>query len=268
MDTSLSTLKKAGVPMRRTIIAGNWKMNLTISEGQLLARSIADYMGAREEPLVILLPPNPYFSAVLHETSYSKIEVGAQNVHSGKKGAFTGELSDGMIYSVGCIYTLVGHSERRHIFKESDAFINLKMKRVIEGPLIPILCIGETLTDRENSKTESRIKQQLKQNLKGVSVENGSDLIVAYEPVWAIGTGKTAAPEQAEEMHAYIRALLSKTYGKKLADDISILYGGSVTPDNAGELLSKPDIDGLLVGGASLESSSFCAIIDAGIKNN
>ena len=253
--------------MRRTIIAGNWKMNLTISEGQLLARSISAHMKNREEPLVILLPPYPYFSAVIYETSYSKIQIGAQNVHSEKSGAFTGELSDTMIYSVGCTHTLVGHSERRQIFRESDTFINSKMKQVLEGPLIPIMCIGETLKEREKGNTQKRIKRQIEVNLKGVSIKNGHNIILAYEPVWAIGTGKTATPDQAEDVHAYIRDLLSAVYNEETANDISILYGGSANPDNAEEFLAKPNIDGLLVGGASLKTNSFCAIIDAGTKS-
>ncbi len=253
--------------MRNTIIAGNWKMNLTISEGQLLARRISDHMKNLDEPIVILLPPYPYFSAVIYETSYSKVMIGAQNVHSEKSGAFTGELSDTMIYSVGCSHTLIGHSERRQVFKESDKFINSKMKRVVEGPLIPIMCIGETLQERENGDTQKRIKRQIEVNLKGVSIKNGHDIILAYEPVWAIGTGKTATPGQAEDIHAYIRDLLSAVYSEDTANDISILYGGSVIPDNAEELLAKPNIDGLLVGGASLDSKSFCAIIDAGTKS-
>jgi len=247
--------------MRKTIIAGNWKMNLSIDEAIILAHSVADYMETLDDPLVILCPSSPYLAVVQSEIVASGVKLSAQNVHSEDHGAFTGENSDTMLQSVGCTYTLIGHSERRAIFGEEDDFLNKKMLRVIAGPLTPILCIGETLEERELGKTNERIRQQINDDLKNVEISGGSDLIIAYEPVWAIGTGMTATPEQAEEVHAYVRQLLEELYGKNIADDVSILYGGSVKPDNAGEILGKPNIDGALVGGASLTADSFIGII-------
>jgi len=247
--------------MRKTIIAGNWKMNLTADEAKVLSRSIAGYVDNQTKPLVILCPPSPYLSFVQREIAASIVEMSAQNVHSDDHGAFTGENSDTMLQSVGCTYTLIGHSERRAIFREDDTFINKKLQRVVAGPLIPILCIGETLEEREQGKTNDRIRQQLFDDLKNVQIVGGNDLVIAYEPVWAIGTGRTATPDQAEEVHAYVRQLLEEIYSKNTADALSILYGGSVKPENAGEILSQPNIDGALVGGASLTADSFMGII-------
>ena len=168
-----------------------------------------------------------------------------------------------MLHSVGCAYTLIGHSERRAIFNEDDDFINKKVKRVVAGPLKPILCIGETLEEREQGKTNDRIKQQLRDDLKNVRISSGEDLIIAYEPVWAIGTGKTATPDQAEEVHAYIRQLLEEIFTENTANAMSILYGGSVKPENAVEILAQPNIDGALVGGASLTTDSFTGILNS-----
>ena len=249
--------------MRKTIIAGNWKMNLTAVEAKNLARSIADYVGKRSDPLVILCPPSPLLSIVGNEIAASNVELSAQNVHSDDLGAFTGESSDTMLHSVGCAYTLIGHSERRAIFNEDDDFINKKVKRVVAGPLKPILCIGETLEEREQGKTNDRIKQQLRDDLKNVRISSGEDLIIAYEPVWAIGTGKTATPDQAEEVHAYIRQLLEEIFTENTANAMSILYGGSVKPENAVEILAQPNIDGALVGGASLTTDSFTGILNS-----
>ncbi|MFC1513705.1 triose-phosphate isomerase [candidate division KSB1 bacterium] len=249
--------------MRRKIIAGNWKMNLTASEAQDLTRYIATYVQDRTDPLVIIFPPYPYFSPVNYEINMASVELGAQNVHSEENGAFTGEVSQSMLIALGCTYVIIGHSERRAIFGESDEFINAKLKRVTGGSLTPVLCIGETLEEREQNITNDRIKQQIEDDLDEIEISNGHKIVIAYEPVWAIGTGKNATPRQAEDVHAFIRGLLSDKYGSEIADDISILYGGSVKPDNAVELLSNPNIDGALVGGASLTPDLFIPIIQA-----
>jgi len=249
--------------MRKTIIAGNWKMHTDAGGAQNLARKIVQHVGDKTEPAVLVCPPAPLLTVVNSVITGSSVLLGGQNVHAEPYGAFTGEMSDTMLASVGCSFVIIGHSERRALFGEKDFFLNEKMRRVMAGPLTPVLCIGETLKEREAGQTMNRIEQQLSDDLKGITVKNGHDLVVAYEPVWAIGTGRTATPDQAEEVHAFIRERLDKMFGWKTADDISILYGGSVKPDNARDLLSKPDIDGALVGGASLKAESFGAIIDA-----
>ena len=251
--------------MPQKIIAGNWKMNLTVSEAQMLAQEIIVYVKNKPEPLVILCPPFPFLSALSYEIADSGVGLGAQNLHTEASGAFTGEVSAAMLVSVGCSYVIIGHSERRTHFKETDAFINAKMIRALLSSLTPILCIGETLEEREKGITINRIKQQIADDLSGIELTDGTDIIIAYEPVWAIGTGRTATPEQAEEVQAAVRQLLAEKYGKILADDISILYGGSVNAENAAALLHQPNIDGALVGGASLKPAQFKAIIDAAI---
>ena len=249
--------------MRRTIIAGNWKMYTDTGEAKKLAQGIADHVGNRTEPVVILCPPSPMLTTVFNVIQNNPVLLGAQNVHPEPYGAFTGEVSEAMLESVGCSYVIIGHSERRILFGEKDVFLNDQALRVMTGKLTPILCIGETLKEREAEQTFNRIEQQLRDDLKGVTLKNGHDLVIAYEPVWAIGTGRTATPEQAEEVHSFIRERLVKMFGTAIADDITIQYGGSVKPDNAKDLLSQPNIDGALVGGASLKVDSFAAIIDA-----
>ncbi|MCP4726690.1 MAG: triose-phosphate isomerase [bacterium] len=250
--------------MRRMIIAGNWKMHTDREEAQALAKGVVEKVGGKTEPGVILCPPFPMIPAVKDIIEGTTVQLGAQNVHPEDKGAFTGEISVDILQSVGCNFAIVGHSERRAIFNESDEFINQKVKKVNSSLMIPILCIGETLQEREEGLTFQRVEQQLRDNLNDVVVTTGNDIVVAYEPVWAIGTGKTATPEQAEEVHAYIRELLSDIYTQDIANDITIQYGGSVKPSNAKELLGQPNIDGALVGGASLKAEDFCGIIEAG----
>ncbi len=250
--------------MRRMIIAGNWKMHTDKTSAAELAQGIVDFCSGKETPVVVLCPPNPMLAAVHDVIKDSKVELGGQNVHPEEKGAFTGEVTDLMLDSVGCSFVIIGHSERRAIFGEKDDFINAKVKKVLAGPLTPILCIGESLEEREQGITDKRIKQQIEDGLKDVELSNGHDLVIAYEPVWAIGTGKTASPQQAEEAHALIRELLTEKYGSDISEDITIQYGGSVKPANAKELLSSPNIDGALVGGASLTPENFNGIIAAG----
>ncbi len=250
--------------MRRMIIAGNWKMHTDIEEARKLTLGVVEKVGGKTEPAVILCPPYPMLPAVKDIIEGTTVQLGAQNVHSEDKGAFTGEISTDMLQSVGCNFAIIGHSERRAIFKETDEFINKKVLKVNSSLMIPILCIGETLGEREEGLTFQRVEQQIKDGLNEVVVTTGNDIVIAYEPVWAIGTGKTATPEQAEEVHAYIRELLGEIYTPEIAQDITIQYGGSVKPSNASELLGQPNIDGALVGGASLKAEDFCGIIEAG----
>jgi len=210
---------------------------------------------------VVVCPPSTDILAVHEMVSGSKIKIGGQNMYYEDEGAFTGEVSADMLKDAGCDYVVLGHSERRHVFGETDEQINKKVLKAIAKGLIPIFCVGEKLEQREAGKTEEVVGNQVKAGLAGVEIKNAEDLVIAYEPVWAIGTGVTATPEQAEEVHQYVRKLLVEIYGDTLAQQIRIQYGGSVKPANADELLGQPNIDGALVGGASLDPDSFSAII-------
>ncbi len=248
--------------MRRKIIAGNWKMNNNLSESIQLVSDLTNLLSETEvNAEVIIAPPFVSLEAVKSLIKGSKIKLSAQNMHSASSGAFTGEISAEMLKSVGCEYVILGHSERRTIFAESDEFINQKVKHAFANDIIPILCCGESLEQRENGTTFKVIESQIKIGLGGLSTEQVEKLIIAYEPIWAIGTGKTASPEQAQEVHAFIRKLVADITNDNVAQNIIIQYGGSVKPDNAKELLSKPDIDGALVGGACLKADSFMGII-------
>lgn len=248
--------------MRKKVIAGNWKMNKNLSETIELVSGIKNEISNGEINADVIICP-PYISlesanALVKDTA---IALGAQNMHQENSGAFTGEVSADMLKSVGCEYVILGHSERRTIFKETDELINEKLKKAISSGLKPIFCVGETLNERENGTTEKVVETQIREGLSGLSEANLSDLIIAYEPVWAIGTGKTATPEQAQEVHKFIRKLLTDSFSAELAENTIIQYGGSVKPDNAAELFTQPDIDGGLIGGASLKADSFAAII-------
>ncbi|MFC1728827.1 triose-phosphate isomerase [candidate division KSB1 bacterium] len=249
--------------MRRIIIAGNWKMHTDAEEARALAMGISDHVSDNREPVVVICPPFPLLTAVYDCIKFSPALLGAQNVHFEEHGAFTGEVSGGMLESVGCAFVIIGHSERRALFQESDEFLNRKLLRVLSGSMTPVFCIGETLDERKAGKTFERIDRQMNDGLKNVEITEGRDLVIAYEPVWAIGTGQTATPEQAEEVHSYIRDFLKTRFSDAIAEDVTIQYGGSVKPENARELLSQPNIDGALVGGASLKVDSFTAIIAA-----
>ena len=253
--------------MRRPFIAANWKMNTDSHSGVALAKAIV--AGSRqftdERAKVLLCPPFVYIQAIVQAVSSSRIAVGAQDVYFEPKGAFTGEISPAMLKDIGCSYVLCGHSERRHVIGESDELINKKVVSTISGGLLPILCVGELIDERKAGKTDEVVTRQLKKGLAGLSEAKASAVTIAYEPVWAIGTGLTATPEQAQEVHALIRKLLSELYDEKLAENIHILYGGSAKPDNAGELMTQKDIDGLLVGGASLKADDFLEIIRASV---
>jgi len=254
--------------MRKLFIAGNWKMNTTREEAVKLTRAVKEKIAAGDEVDVGVCPPFTYLEAVVEAASGSPIIIGAQNVYFETKGAFTGEISPLMLKDIGCQRVIIGHSERRHILKETDEVVNRKVKASLEAELFPILCVGELLEEREAGKTRDVVKRHLQEGMKGVSQSNALRVVIAYEPVWAIGTGKTATPEQAQEVHAFIRALLEEMYGAGTAESMVIQYGGSVKPENALELLKQKDIDGALVGGASLKVESFAGIIDAARSAN
>jgi triosephosphate isomerase len=250
--------------MRKKIVAGNWKMFNNLNQSITLISEIKQEMAnANVNCKVIVCPPFTSLETASTLTKDSSISVGAQNMHFEENGAYTGEISADMLLSVGCEYVILGHSERRTIFKESDELINKKIKKALSKGLKPIFCIGETLQEREEDRTKKVIEVQVKQGLVGVTAEDFKNIILAYEPVWAIGTGKTASPAQAQEVHKFIRSLLAELYGKEVADATVIQYGGSVKPENAKELMAQPDIDGALVGGACLKAASFIEIIKA-----
>ncbi len=249
--------------MRKLFIAGNWKMNTTRDEAVALARGVAEGAGGVDVDLAVM-PPFVYLPAVVEAAAGSVVAVGAQNMHFESKGAFTGEISPGMLKDIGCTCVILGHSERRHVFGEDDALINRKLLVALEAGLKPILCIGETLDEREAEKTMDVCERHVRQGLKGVAKEDFERVTIAYEPVWAIGTGKVATPDQAQEVHRMVRSLLGELAGDEVANTMRIQYGGSVKPENAADILSQPDVDGALVGGASLKAESFLAIARAG----
>lgn len=248
--------------MRKKIVAGNWKMFNNLSQSIALISEIKQGLGNLDANCeVVICPPFTSLETASALTKDTKIAVGAQNMYFEESGAFTGEISADMLLSVGCKYVILGHSERRTIFKESDELINKKIKKALAKGLKPIFCIGETLQEREEDRTEKVIEVQVREGLKDISTDDFKNVVIAYEPVWAIGTGKTATPEQAEAVHKFIRNLLSNMYGTEIANNTVIQYGGSVKPENAKELMLQPNIDGALVGGACLKASSFLDII-------
>jgi len=251
------------IDMRRKVIAGNWKMNNDISATISLITEIKKGVNDQTKAVVIICPPFTSLETTQTLLKDSQIKYGAQNMYFEESGAFTGEISPLMLKSVGCEYVILGHSERRTIFHETDSIINKKIKTAVKHNLKPIFCIGETLEEREKGITFEVCERQVRQGLEGLSESELSNLIIAYEPVWAIGTGKTATSQQAEEVHLFIRNLVAKLFSKNLADNLVIQYGGSVKPENAKELLSQHDIDGALVGGACLKADSFLKIIEA-----
>ncbi len=247
--------------MVRPVIAGNWKMNKTIAEAVAFAAALRAAFDTPPDPEVIIAPPFTALQAVAATIRGSFIRLAAQNLHEAEKGAYTGEISAGMLHEAGCTCAIVGHSERRTLFGEGDALINRKLRAALTAGLKPIFCIGETLQQREEDKTESVIERQLKEGLNNFSADDIGACVIAYEPVWAIGTGKTANPDQAEEVHRFIRKWIIGRYGQEIAGEVAILYGGSVTPKNIADLMAQPDINGALVGGASLDVDSFVRII-------
>ncbi len=248
--------------MRRPVVAGNWKMNLNGQAAVELAAAIVKG-GIDGSADIVLCPPNVYLMSVVDSTRASSVGVGAQNAYFEADGAFTGETSVAMLVDCGASHVILGHSERRQLLGETDAVVNKKLHAVMASPLVPIVCVGETLAEREAGKTVEVVRRQCEGAFLGISEDQAARVVLAYEPVWAIGTGKTASPEQAQEVHLDLRNWFEKRYTSALAQGIRILYGGSVKGSNAKELLSKPDIDGALVGGASLKADEFLQIIAA-----
>jgi triosephosphate isomerase (TIM) len=248
---------------RKKLIAGNWKMNKTSADAVALAHELVVAVGAQPEVEVVICPPFTALEGVAAEIDGSLIKLGAQNMHFEASGAFTGEISAPMLRALFATHVILGHSERRTLFGETDELINKKVLAAFKNQLRPILCVGEVLAEREAGTTLKVIQQQTERALEGVSKEMAPSLVVAYEPVWAIGNGKVATSEQAQEVHGFIRGLLAKLHGDAIAQRIRILYGGSMKPANAADLLAQKDIDGGLIGGASLEARSFAELVAA-----
>ena len=251
--------------MRKKIVAGNWKMNLTKEQALELTRELVDTLGdLTDHQRVMVCPPSIHLSSVAEVASESKaLEVGGQNMHQAESGAYTGEISGAMLKSYGINSVLLGHSERRAYFQENNALLGEKVDAALAAGIEVIYCFGELLEERENEPHFEVVSSQLKEALFQLEASQWKNIVLAYEPIWAIGTGRTASPEQAQEMHAHIRGVLADHYGQECADGVSILYGGSVKPDNAKEIFGKPDVDGGLIGGASLKKDDFMAIVAA-----
>jgi triosephosphate isomerase len=246
--------------MRSKFIAGNWKMYTTAATARELAVGIAKASGVRDVRVAVC-PPFPYLLTVAEALRGSAVALGAQNLCPAKEGAFTGEVSPTMLLDVGCEYVILGHSERRHVLGESDAFINQKVQAALQAGLQVIFCVGETQQQRQANETEGILERQLRAGLAGVDAVSVNRITIAYEPVWAIGTGQVATPEQAQLAHAFLRGKLSELYNVEVAEKLTIQYGGSAKPENVPSLLCQPDVDGALVGGASLKVDQFLAII-------
>ena len=247
--------------MRKPFLAGNWKMNMNSTTAVNLAAGLAKELAEIDSVDTAVCPPFVYLQSVAAALSASGIALGAQDVYFEGNGAFTGEISCGMLKDCGCTYVIIGHSERRHVIGETDELINKKIAAAIQSGLLPIFCVGELLEERDGGKTIDVVANQVKKGLAGVSAEQVRTVTIAYEPVWAIGTGRTATPDQAQEVHAMIRGLLKDLYGPALADTLRIQYGGSAKPANTAELMAQPDVDGLLIGGASLKVEDFSAMV-------
>lgn len=249
---------------RKAFIAGNWKMNNSVADALALAREVRTAVSmVRDRVDIAIAPPFTALHPVARALEDSNVLLAAQNCHAAESGAFTGEVSAPMLKEVGCSYVIVGHSERRQLFGETDAAVNRKVAAVLKAGMLPIICVGETLDEREGGKTLTVVESQVRGCLAGFGPSEGATFVIAYEPVWAIGTGKTATARQAQEVHAHIRSVLTGLWGAPTAGQVRIQYGGSVKADNAAELLSQPDIDGALVGGASLKAADFAAIVKA-----
>ncbi|HVT72318.1 MAG TPA: triose-phosphate isomerase [Lacunisphaera sp.] len=250
---------------RKKLIAGNWKMNKTAADGVTLTKDILAEVGRETAVDIVLCPPFTALEGVGRALEGTAVKLGGQNMHPEKSGAYTGEVSAEMLRALFATHVILGHSERRTYFAETDAFINKKVVAALASQLKPILCVGETLAERESGATLAVVQRQVEGGLQGVTKEQITTVIIAYEPVWAIGTGKVATTAQAQEVHAFIRDLLTRLYGEALAQKVRILYGGSMKPANAPELLAQKDIDGGLIGGASLEALSFVALVKAAV---
>jgi triosephosphate isomerase len=249
-------------PKRKPIIAGNWKMNKTTAEARDLAAGLAPLVAGAKDREIVLAPAFTALQAVAGAIKGTNMSLAAQNLHWEEKGAYTGEISAEMLLELGCKYVIIGHSERRQYFGETDEGVNRKVKQALKKGLLPIMCVGETLAEREAGRLNEIINRQVTGGLKDVSVDDMKKVVIAYEPVWAIGTEKTATPEQAQEVHALIRQKVKTLYSAEIAEGLRIQYGGSVTPENVSVLMAMPDIDGALVGGASLKPESFAALVN------
>ncbi len=247
--------------MRRPIIAGNWKLYKTISEAVEFVSELREKVKKINDVDIVVCPPFTAVSKVADVLKGSNVKIGAQDAYWEEQGAFTGEISPSMIKEAGCLYVILGHSERRAMFGDTNETVNKKLKAVLNTGLTPIVCVGEKLEEREKGTTKDIVKDQIQGSLQGLKKEEMMKVVIAYEPVWAIGTGKTATPEQAQEVHSYIRELLSDLFGGEVAESVRIQYGGSIKPDNIKKLMSQKDIDGGLVGGASLKVDSFEKLI-------
>src|SRR5690625_2715616 len=252
--------------MRKHVIAGNWKMNKTRDEAVAFIEKAVEKVEASEQVEAVVCAPFPYLSELVEKAKDSHVKIGAQNMHYEKDGAYTGEVSPEMLVDIGVTYVIIGHSERREYFAETDESVNKKVKAAHKHNLTPIVCVGETLEQREAGETKSHVENQVKAALDGVSEEDVEKTIIAYEPIWAIGTGKTASSEDANEVCAHIRKVVADIVSEDVANQVIIQYGGSVNSDNVDELLATSDIDGALVGGASLEVDSFIQLVQAGAK--
>lgn len=245
------------------LVAGNWKMNTDLVTARTLAKDVVEAVGDPQKVKVVICPPTISVHDVSEIVRMSPVGLGAQNMHEEAYGAYTGEVSAPMLRSVGCQFVIIGHSERRQYFGETDAGVNRKIKQALAHDLVPIVCVGETLEERKSGKAQEVVRTQVAGALDGIAIDNPDWLVLAYEPVWAIGTGETASPKQAQEMHALIRQLLKDRYGENKGRKIEILYGGSVKPNNAAELFNEQDVTGGLIGGASLNAEDFVAIVRA-----
>jgi len=249
--------------MRKPVMAGNWKMNKTVAESVDLVKKLSASLAGVSDRDIVVCPPFTSLAIVSEVLKGTSISLGAQNMNDHTDGAYTGEVAPGMLTDVGCQYVILGHSERRQYYGETDELVHKKLQLALDKKLIPIVCVGELLKEREEGRTFQVIEKQIKGGVSGLSPAQATGVIIAYEPVWAIGTGKTATPAQAQEVHFFIRGLMARIYGDAIANSVRILYGGSVKGDNAKELMAQKDVDGLLVGGASLKADEFVRIIQA-----
>jgi len=259
-QTVKSNSENMATKKRLPLLAGNWKMYKTASEAVTLVEALKKSCAGISDREILVCPPATALFAVKEVVKGSNIKLGSQNLHWEAQGAFTGELSGPMLKEAGCGYAVIGHSERRQYFAETDETVNKRMKAAFANGIVPIVCVGETLQERENGSAFKVVERQIKNGLAGIGGDDALRVVIAYEPVWAIGTGKTATPQQAQEIHAFIRGLLSEI-GKKMAEKVRILYGGSIKPDNVDTLMAQADIDGGLVGGASLKAEDFSRIV-------
>ena len=248
--------------MRVPVIAGNWKMHKLRGEAELFIQELSGQIDQAEGMEIVICPPFSALESVIRSAQATNLQIGAQNVFWEKEGAFTGEVSPSMLQDLGCRYVICGHSERRQYFGETDEMVNRRLKAALIAGLIPIFCLGETLEERESGVTFSVCQRQVEQGLSGLTSEQAAQIVVAYEPVWAIGTGRTATPQDAEEVISFIRSLITERFGASTGEQVRIQYGGSVKPENIKEIMAQANVDGVLVGGASLQADSFAKIIN------